>query len=177
MYAYMKCFQGEIRMSKRRGEEIFRSQCPVFDCNNTELCTWHHYGCPNFSKVFLSDCGIIRCENCGMNEEFFNIKFDCGYHDGENESLRFKYPTNLKKVYAVIGALEDDGILSFDFVENLTKSLKAQYKKSLAIKKEKEKIQKKIKQIINLGKKIMMLMKIFKNYIKLIIDNYIYFKN
>ena len=129
MYAYMRCFQAEIRMGKRFNEEIFISQCPVFDCNNTELCKWHHYGCPNLSKVFLSDCGMVRCEYCGMNEEFFNSKFDCGKHDGENESLRFKYPTNLKKVYAVIGALEDDGILSSDFVDKLAKSLKAQYKK------------------------------------------------
>ena len=116
-------------------EQIFKCQCPVFDCNNTRLNTWHHYEHP-FNNLYISDRAILRCDGCEMEEEFFNIKFDCGNHDGEDESLRFKYPTNLKKVYAVIGALEDDGILSSDFVDKLAKALKTQYKKSLAMKKE-----------------------------------------
>jgi len=35
----------------------------------------------------------------------------------------------LKKVLAVIGALEDDGIYSSEFVDNLAESLRKQYKK------------------------------------------------
>ena len=54
---------------------------------------------------------IIRCENCGIEEEFFNCKYDCGNHTGEAKSTTFKYPTNLKKVLAVIGTLEDDGFI------------------------------------------------------------------
>lgn len=127
MYAYMKYCQTEIKVCQRLGEQIFRSKCPVYDCNNEQLCTWHHYGCPTYSKVFLSDSGIIRCENCGMQEEFFSIRFDCGKHYGEHESLRFRKATNLKKVLVVIGALEDDEIYSPDFVEKLAGSLIKQY--------------------------------------------------
>ena len=46
-----------------------------------------------------------------IEEEFFNCKNDCGNHTGEVKSTTFKYPTNLKKVLAVIGTLEDDGFI------------------------------------------------------------------
>ena len=116
-------------MSKRYNEEIFQCQCPVFDCNNTKVITWHHHGCPSYYDLFISDMALIRCENCGMEEEFFNCKYDCGNHYGESKSARFRYPTNLKKVLAIIGALEDDGIYSTDFVDSLVESLRKQYRK------------------------------------------------
>ncbi len=119
-----------------KNEEIFKCQCPVFNCNNTKICNWHHYGCPPSSQLYVSDLGIIRCTFCGMKEEFFNIKFDCGYHEGETESARFKFPTNLKRVLAVVGALEDDQIYSPDFVDSLANALREQYKKKFNIRKK-----------------------------------------
>ena len=62
---------------KRDNEETFRSQCPCFDCNNDQLIKWHHYGCPFFSDLYISNTGMLRCEFCGMNSEFFQCKFDC----------------------------------------------------------------------------------------------------
>jgi hypothetical protein len=118
-----------FNMNPANNEQIFKCQCPVFDCNNTKICNWHHYGCPPFSQLFISDLGIIRCTSCGMKEEFFNIKFDCGQHEGETESARFRFPTNLKKVLAVIGALEDDKIYSPDFVDSLANALRLQHRK------------------------------------------------
>lgn len=118
-----------LNMNQANNEQIFRSQCPVFNCNNTKICNWHHYNCPRpVSQLFISDFGIIRC-TCGMKEEFFNIKFDCGQHGGETESARFRFPTHLKKVLAVIGALEDDKIYSPDFVDSLANALRLQHRK------------------------------------------------
>ena len=107
-------------------EQIFKSQCPV--CNNITFNTWHHYDCP-FDNLYISDRAILRCERCGMQEEFFNCKYDCGYHGDKSESARFRFPTNLKRVLAVIGALEDDGIYSADFVDSLADSLRLQFRK------------------------------------------------
>ena len=110
-------------------ERIFISQCPIADCNNKKICNWHHYCCPQgFTQLFISDSGIIRCP-CGMNSEFFNTAFDCGLHEGETESLRFKVPKQLKRVLTVIGALEDDGIFSPDFVDKLANALTSQFRR------------------------------------------------
>ena len=116
-------------MSNSIKEEIFKCQCPIFDCTNTKIINWHHYGCPSMWDLYISDQAILKCENCGNIDEFFNCKFDCGSHSGEANSARFKFPTSLKKVLAVIGALEDDGIYSTDFVDLLVESLRKQYKK------------------------------------------------
>ena len=116
-------------MSKRTNEEIFKCRCPIEDCYNKDIINWHHCGCPSFYDLFISDKGIIRCENCGMEEEFFNCKYDCGNHNDESKSARFRYPTSLKKVLAVIGALEDDGIYSLDFVDLLAESLRKQFRR------------------------------------------------
>lgn len=113
-------------MSKRYDEVVFRSQCPVFDCDNPDIIKWHHCGCPSFYDLFISNRGIIRCENCGMEEEFFNCKFDCGEHYGESKSTRFKSPTLLKKILAIIGALADEGIYSEAFIEILVEALRRQ---------------------------------------------------
>lgn len=64
-----------------------------------------------------------------MEEEFFNCKYECGNHYGEQRSAKFRFATSLNKILAVIGALEDDGIYSTDFVDSLAESLRKQYRK------------------------------------------------
>ena len=118
-----------ILMSKRNDEEIFESQCPVFDCNNTRVVKWHHYGCPSYYDLYISNKAILRCEKCGDLDEFFNCKFDCGTHGGETESSRFRAPSNLKKVLGIIGALEDDGVYDSSFVDLISESLVKQFRK------------------------------------------------
>ena len=109
--------------------ELFQSQCPCVNCYNTNIITWHHYGCPNYSKCYISDQAMIKCDNCSMNSEFFSCKFDCGNHGAESNSTRFRYPNNLKKVFAIVGALCDDGIYSADFTDKLCESLRNQYRR------------------------------------------------
>jgi len=110
-------------------EEIFKSQCPIFDCSNTKIIDWHHKGCPALWDVYITNKAILKCGKCGEIDEFFNCRFDCGSHFDEAYAVKFKYPTTLKKVLAIIGALEDDGIYSTDFVDLLVESLRKQYRK------------------------------------------------
>ena len=51
-----------------------------------------------------------------MREEFFNIKFKCGEHDGKKESSNFS--NKFKKVFTAIWDLENDVIYSPYFVDN-----------------------------------------------------------
>lgn len=117
-------------MQKYNNEEIFISQCPCLDCPNTDLIYWHHFGCPNFSKLYISDLAMVRCGFCGMNSEFLNCKFDCGKHCTEANSIRFRIVTKLKKILSFIGALEDDKIINQDFLDKLSYSLILQFRKS-----------------------------------------------
>lgn len=41
-------------MSNNRKEEIFKCQCPVFDCTNTKVINWHHYGCSAIWGLYIS---------------------------------------------------------------------------------------------------------------------------
>lgn len=111
----------------RYNEEVFQCQCPVYNCNNTEPIPWHHCGDPTKYKLYISDEAKIRCESCGMISPFFENKYDCGKHDDIPYSVRFRYPTDLKKVLTIIGILEDDGIYSSDFVYKLSTALEKQF--------------------------------------------------
>lgn len=114
---------------KRYNEEIFQCQCPAYNCNNPEIIPWYHCGDPINSRLYISDEAIIRCDNCHKASPFFENKYDCGEHNDDKYSVRFRYPTNLKRVLTIIGVLEDDGIYNSDFVDRLSKSLVNQFRK------------------------------------------------
>ena len=123
------CVPNAKNMNQSKNERIFRSTCPVFNCDKTKLFIWHHYGCPTFSKTYISDLGIVRCEYCGMRENLINTKFDCGLH-GEKKSnesigtIRFKCPPKtLRGILAIIGGFEDDGIFSTEFIDKLANAV------------------------------------------------------
>ena len=113
-------------MPKRTDEMIFISECPSEGCNNRNRITWLHYGCPFNIPLYISTKGIMRCENCGMEEYYANCKFNCGYHEGESYSARFRSPTKLKAVLSVLGDLADEGIISNDFAIILALALREQ---------------------------------------------------
>ena len=115
----------------RYNEVIFQCQCPVYNCTNTEIIPWHHYGDIYNSNLYISDDAIIRCEYDDSRSLFFENKYDCGEHNDEKYSVRFGYPSYLKSVITIIGAFEDDGIYSPDFVERLSKSLIQQYRRKM----------------------------------------------
>lgn len=108
-------------------EKILKCCCP--SCNNDRSYIWHHYDCP-FHKLYISNKAIVRCENCGMQEELFNCKFDCGCHGDKPETVRFKSPSLKKNSgYVVVGCLEDEDIYSSDFIDTLCESIKRQMRK------------------------------------------------
>ena len=51
-------------------EIIFKSICPVRGCNDDEIQTWHHTGCPSDSHEYISDQAIVRCDYCGKKWDF-----------------------------------------------------------------------------------------------------------
>lgn len=116
-------------MPKRADEVIFISECPIFDCDNENRITWHHYGCPFNSPLYISIKGVVRCEYCGLEELYVNCKFNCGYHEGESYSAKFRSPSKLKKILHSLGALADEGIISSDFAFLIAKALIEQVKK------------------------------------------------
>ena len=115
-------------MPKRADEFIFASGCPSQDCNNKNIIVWHHYGCPFNIPLYISTKGVIRCEYCGMEELFVNCKFNCGYHEGESYSAKFRTPSKLKKILGALSALEDGKIYTVDFIFLLAAALKLQYR-------------------------------------------------
>ena len=117
-------------MPRRADEVIFISECPVFDCNNHNRITWHHYGCPFNIPLYISIKGKIRCDNCGMEDFYVNCKFNCGNHEGESFSAKFCSPSKLKKVLYSLFVLVDMGIISNDFMMLLAEALKQQIRKS-----------------------------------------------
>lgn len=114
---------------ERYNEEIFKCQCPVYNCTNTDIIRWYHCGDLHNSNLYISDDAIVRCANCENSSPFFENKYDCGEHNDDKYSVRFRYPTNLKRVLTIIGVLEDDGIYSSDFVDRLSQSLVQQFRR------------------------------------------------
>ena len=112
----------------RYNEEIFQCQCPVYNCKNTEIIPWYHCGNMYDSNLYISDEAIVRCK-CGCSSPFFDNKYDCGEHEDNPYSVRFRYPDNLKRVLTIIAVLEDDHIYSSDFVDKLSRSLVEQFNK------------------------------------------------
>lgn len=104
-------------------EIIFKSVCPVSCCNDDEIQTWHHTGCPSDSHEYISDQAIVRCDYCGKKWDFFDTKFNCNH--GGNGSGK----PSLKKAMNVFTCLFMANDISADFFERLTESLKNQARK------------------------------------------------
>ena len=114
-------------MPKRWNEEIFRSKCPSLDCFNREVIYWHHYGCPSSFPLFISDTAIIRCEYCGMEKQFLNCIFDCGFNSVEFKTFKsFGKYGKLKNILGILAIFE--GIYDSDFIFNLANALRKEFR-------------------------------------------------
>ena len=98
-------------------EIIFKSICPVSGCDNNEIQTWHHTGCPSDSHEYISDQAIVRCDYCGKKWDFFDTKFNCNH--GGNGSGK---PCLRKSIYAFT-RLFDSNEISIDFLIRVQESL------------------------------------------------------
>ena len=102
-------------MPKRPDEILFISEWPLLDCDNDNIITCHHCGCPSNTPLYISTKGVVRCENCDMQDLYVNCKFDCGYNNGESFSAKFSSPTKLKRIISSLESLALEGIISYDF--------------------------------------------------------------
>ena len=71
-------------------EILLKCSCPARNCSNDEISGWHHGECPSNSNYYISDEGILRCDNCGKKFDFFERRWkssSCS-HDYEHSNLK-----------------------------------------------------------------------------------------
>ena len=102
-------------------EILFKSSCPASGCEDEKTYYWYHASCPSWTEEYITDEAMIRCNYCGKKWEFFNSTFECTASNNEYKK------SNLKRIYAVLGALEDKNDISEDFYFKIKKALKAQW--------------------------------------------------
>ena len=119
LFSYLSINEKNIT-KKNMSEIIFKSICPVSGCDNNEIQTWHHDGCPSDSHEYISDQAIVRCDYCGKKWDFFDTKFNCNH--GGNGSGK----PCLRKAIQAFNLLLISNEIPPDFFFRLVKSLKNQ---------------------------------------------------
>ena len=64
-------------------EILFRCRCPAVGCNNSEIYTWKCVECPSSSSYYISDEGILRCDNCNKKFPLFSRRWKSSSCDHE----------------------------------------------------------------------------------------------
>ena len=103
-------------------EILLKCPCPARSCSDDKVSGQHHCECPN-SNYYISDEGILRCDNCGKKFDFLNRSWkssSCS-HDYEN--------SNLKRAINIFTALMMSNNISPDFHFKICNSLKQQASK------------------------------------------------
>ena len=98
-------------------EILLKCSCPARNCRDNEIRGWHHCECPSNSNYYISDEGILRCDNCGKKFDFLSRRWkssSCS-HDYEN--------SNLERAICVLAALVTSGGMSKGFHRKICKSL------------------------------------------------------
>ena len=101
-------------------EILLKCPCPARNCIDNEIRGWHHGECPSNSNYYISDEGILRCDNCGKKFDFLSRSWkssSCS-HDYEN--------SNLKRAINIFTALLMSNNISAEFHFKICKSLKQQ---------------------------------------------------
>ena len=102
-------------------EILLKCSCPARNCRDEKIRGWHHGDCPSNSNYYISDEGILRCDNCGKKFDFLSRSWkssSCS-HDYEN--------SNLKRAINIFTALMmSDNNISAEFYFKICKSLKQQ---------------------------------------------------
>lgn len=104
-------------------EILFKSACPAAGCEDETTYRWYHATCPSYSKEYLSDQAMIRCEHCGKRWEFFSSRFQCTASNNEYKK------SNLKRILYALAALEDANDISADFYNKIKKAMKEQWER------------------------------------------------
>ena len=71
-------------------EILLKCPCPARSCNDDKRYEWNHGECPSNSRFYISDEGILRCDNCGKKFDFFSRRWksnSCS-HDYEKSDIK-----------------------------------------------------------------------------------------
>ena len=101
-------------------EILLKCPCPARSCNDDKRYGWYHNECPSNSNYYISDEGILRCDNCGKKFDFLSRRWksnSCS-HDYEK--------SNLKRAIYIFTALLMSNDISTDFHCKICNSLKQQ---------------------------------------------------
>ena len=98
-------------------EILLKCPCPARSCNDEKRYGWHHGECPSNSNYYISDEGILRCDNCGKKFDFFDRRWKSSFcsHDHEN--------SNLKRAIYIFNDLMMRNNISEEFHRKICKSL------------------------------------------------------
>lgn len=107
---------------------ILRVCCQENDCHNRDLTKWICGRC-NKGNLYVSENGIVTCDNCDYKKDIFSIDFICRKcHEKNNNSISLSNKFRLL-IYS-FGKLEKENEISEDFCEHLITSIQMQKYKS-----------------------------------------------
>ena len=112
-------------------EIILKTFCQGYDCpDRYELKNWICGGdCKG--QLYLSEKGIVRCDNCNYKKDILSMDFICTKCREKNPNSYCSSGEKYKKIISSIGSLNDEG-LSDEFIDNLLEAIRKQrhtYKK------------------------------------------------
>ena len=103
-------------------EILFRCPCPATGCNNSEIYTWKCEECPSSSSYYISDEGILRCDNCNKKFPLFSRRWKSSSCDHEHRE------TDLTKAIIIFDDMCDRNEISDDFCKKLFHNLRKMWK-------------------------------------------------
>ena len=98
-------------------EILFRCSCPATGCNNSEIYTWKHGECPSSSSYYISDEGILRCDNCNKKFPLFSRRWKSSSCDHEHRE------TDLTKAMYIFCVMHNENRMPRDFYRKLIRNL------------------------------------------------------
>ena len=101
---------------------IFKSKCPA--CDNNRIITWHHAGCPSYSKQYLDDEGDIYCDGCDSYFDFCDCTFSCESHTNDYREIDL---TRLEAIFSVALTMPIAGCNAREFRKNLIRSIRRRW--------------------------------------------------
>ena len=103
---------------------ILKVCCQKYDCNNRDLKQWICGRC-NKGNLYVSENGIVTCNNCDFREDILSIDFICKKCKEKNNNSIYLSNKIQSFVYS-FDKLVDENEISDNFCFNLIKSIMMQ---------------------------------------------------
>ena len=102
-------------------EVFFKCPCLASNCNDNEITTWYHPKCPSTSHYYLSEEGILRCDNCNETRRLLSCLWKS--HSCSHESRK----TDKQRLLSCISKLCGFESISKSFRRRLLYSLMEEF--------------------------------------------------